>query len=242
MKRTSRRLLIPLTMLALVAAGCGSDSNDAAGTTAAPATDAPATTAAATTAAPATTAATTSTTPAVSGDITVFAAASLTDSFNAVGDAFTAANPDAKATFSFDASSALVQQITQGAPADVFASADTANMDKLTAASLNGTEPVIFATNLLQILRELRKTRIAQIHARVRAYCIRQRRGRAVMQIRRRRPHIAQRRRIDAGERPAESLATGRFDRADVEEREGVARVEVSGVQREADVAGTVRA
>ena len=82
----------------------------------------------------------------------MFAAASLTDSFNAVGEAFTAANPDAKATFSYDASSALVQQITQGAPADVFASADTANMDKLTAASLNGTEPVIFATNLLQII------------------------------------------------------------------------------------------
>jgi molybdate transport system substrate-binding protein len=151
MKRTSRRVFLPLTLLALVAAGCGSDSNDAAGTTAAPATEAPATTAAATTAAPATTAATT-TTPAVSGDITVFAAASLTDSFTAVGKAFTAANPDAKATFSYDASSALVQQITQGAPADVFASADTANMDKLTAASLNGTEPVIFATNVLQII------------------------------------------------------------------------------------------
>ena len=113
MKRTPRRALLPLTLVALVAAGCGSDSNDAAGTTAAPATEAPATTAAATTAAPATTAATT-TTPAVSGAITVFAAASLTDSFNAVGEAFTAANPDAKATFSYDASSALVQQITQG--------------------------------------------------------------------------------------------------------------------------------
>ena len=49
MKRTSRRLLVPLTLLALVAAGCGSDSNDAAGTTAAPATEAAATTAAATT-------------------------------------------------------------------------------------------------------------------------------------------------------------------------------------------------
>ena len=82
----------------------------------------------------------------------MFAAASLTDAFNAVGTAFTAANPEAKATFSYDASSALVQQITQGAPADLFASADTANMDKLTAASLNGTEPVIFATNLLQII------------------------------------------------------------------------------------------
>ena len=64
----------------------------------------------------------------------VFAAASLTDSFTEIGTAFTAANPDAKATFSFDASSALVTQITEGAPADVFASADVANMDKLVDA------------------------------------------------------------------------------------------------------------
>jgi molybdate transport system substrate-binding protein len=88
------------------------------------------------------------TTPPVTGNITVFAAASLTDSFNAVGAAFTKANPNAKVTFSFDASSALVNQITQGAPADLFASADTANMDKLTKASLNGAAPVAFATNL----------------------------------------------------------------------------------------------
>ena len=45
-----------------------------------------------------------------------------------------------------------MQQIIEGAPADVFASADTANMDKLTDAGLNGTEPVIFATNLLTII------------------------------------------------------------------------------------------
>ena len=88
----------------------------------------------------------------VEGDITVFAAASLTESFTEVGDAFTAANPEATATFSFDASSALVQQITEGAPADVFASADTNNMTKLTDAALNGSEPVIFATNLLTII------------------------------------------------------------------------------------------
>ena len=129
----------------------------AASTTAAAA--APATTAAPeTTAEPATTAATTTEAPAstapagVEGDITVFAAASLTESFTEVGDAFTAANPDATATFSFDASSALVQQITEGAPADVFASADTANMTKLTDAGLNGSEPEIFATNLLTII------------------------------------------------------------------------------------------
>ena len=91
-------------------------------------------------------------TASVEGDITVFAAASLTEAFTEVGEAFTAANPDATATFSFDASSALVQQITEGAPADVFASADTANMDKLTDAGLNGSDPVIFATNLLTII------------------------------------------------------------------------------------------
>lgn len=92
------------------------------------------------------------TSPGVEGDITVFAAASLSGAFNEIGDAFTKANPDAKVTFSFDASSALAQQITQGAPADVFASADTANMDKLTSEQLNGTAPVIFATNLLGVI------------------------------------------------------------------------------------------
>ena len=89
---------------------------------------------------------------AVQGHITVFAAASLTDAFNEIGAAFTQAHPQAKATFSYDASSALVQQITQGAPADLFASADQANMDKLAKAGLNGTPPQVFATNLLGII------------------------------------------------------------------------------------------
>jgi molybdate transport system substrate-binding protein len=149
MTSTRRLLLVPLAVLALGAASCGSDDDGGASadtTAAAATTEAPATTAAATTEKP------TTTTPGVEGDITVFAAASLTDAFTEVGAAFTAANPDAKATFSFDASSALVQQITEGAPADVIASADTANMDKLTEAGLNGTEPVIFATNLLTII------------------------------------------------------------------------------------------
>jgi molybdate transport system substrate-binding protein len=120
-------LLVAFAVLALGAASCGGD-DDGGGP------------------------ADTTTTPGVEGDITVFAAASLTGAFTEVGEAFTAANPDAKAIFSFDASSALVQQIIEGAPADVFASADTANMDKLTEAGLNGTEPVIFATNLLTIV------------------------------------------------------------------------------------------
>ena len=148
MTRTSRFLLVPIAVLALGTAACGSDDDGGSADTTAEAatTEAPATTAAASTEAP------TTTTPGVEGDITVFAAASLTEAFTEVGEAFTAANPDAKATFSFDASSALVQQITEGAPADVFASADTANMDKLTEAGLNGTDPVVFATNLLTII------------------------------------------------------------------------------------------
>ena len=159
MTKTSRLLLIPVAALALITAACGDDDDDdgAAATSAAPAAADPA--AAATTAGPATTAAPATTeAPAttaaagVEGDITVFAAASLTESFTEIGDAFTVANPEASATFSFDASSALVQQITEGAPADVFASADTNNMDKLTDASLNGSEPEIFATNLLTII------------------------------------------------------------------------------------------
>ena len=88
----------------------------------------------------------------VEGDVLVFAAASLTDAFNELGSTFTEDNPDATVTFNFASSSQLATQITEGAPADVFASADTANMDKLVEAGLNGDEPEIFATNLLTII------------------------------------------------------------------------------------------
>lgn len=88
------------------------------------------------------------------GEVTVFAAASLTAAFTEVGDAFMAENPDASITFNFAASSELVTQIGEGAPADVFASADQGNMTKLTDAGNNATEPKIFATNLLEIIVE----------------------------------------------------------------------------------------
>jgi molybdate transport system substrate-binding protein len=133
-----RRVLIGLlASLSLATAACSSSSKSSSS----------ASTTASTTAPSATTAA-----PAVTGHITVFAAASLTGAFTDMGKAFSQAFPQASATFDFDASSALVQQITQGAPADVFASADTTNMDKLTKPALNGSEPVIFATNLLAII------------------------------------------------------------------------------------------
>ena len=65
--------------------------------------------------------------------MTVFAAASLTDSFTEIGDAFEAANPDSNVMFNFAGSSDLVAQISEGAVADVFASADLDNMTKVTA-------------------------------------------------------------------------------------------------------------
>lgn len=86
------------------------------------------------------------------GDVTVFAASSLTAAFSEIGEAFTVAYPEANVTFNFAASSELVTQIGEGARADVFASADQGNMTKLTDAGNNATEPEIFATNLLEIM------------------------------------------------------------------------------------------
>lgn len=91
-------------------------------------------------------------TDTASGDIVVFAAASLTEAFTELGDAFTAEFPDATVTFNFAASSQLVTQIIEGAPADVYASADWSNMAKLTDADAAQGEPVVFADNLSEII------------------------------------------------------------------------------------------
>ncbi|GLY28085.1 molybdate ABC transporter substrate-binding protein [Kineosporia sp. NBRC 101731] len=85
-----------------------------------------------------------------SGEITVFAAASLTGSFTTLGKAFEDENPGTKVTFSFGPSSGLAEQISQGAPADVFASAATKNMDQVVEAG-NASEPVTFANNTMEI-------------------------------------------------------------------------------------------
>ncbi|MFT2815939.1 molybdate ABC transporter substrate-binding protein [Leifsonia sp. A12D58] len=92
-----------------------------------------------------------STTEALEGSITVFAAASLTKTFTALGAAFEEAHPGTHVTFSFAGSSDLVTQLTEGAPADVFASADEANMAKVTTADLASGAPIDFATNVLTI-------------------------------------------------------------------------------------------
>lgn len=83
--------------------------------------------------------------------LTVFAAASLTSTFTELGKQFEADHDGVKVVFNFAGSSDLVAQIQQGAPADVFASADTANMDKATGDDLVEGDPVDFATNVLEI-------------------------------------------------------------------------------------------
>jgi len=85
------------------------------------------------------------------GNLTVLAAASLSESFKELGTAFEAKYAGSKVTFSFDASSALATQANGGAPADLFASADQANMKKVTDAG-NATNPRVFAHNKLAII------------------------------------------------------------------------------------------
>ncbi|ONI68357.1 molybdate ABC transporter substrate-binding protein [Kribbella sp. ALI-6-A] len=83
----------------------------------------------------------------VSGTVNVFAAASLTGSFSQLGKDFEKAHPGVRVVFNFGGSSALAQQINQGAPADVFASAAPKNLDQVTDKGTATT----FARNQLQI-------------------------------------------------------------------------------------------
>jgi molybdate transport system substrate-binding protein len=113
-------------VLVLVLAGCGSDDASVSTTTTAPSD--------------------------LRGDLTVVAASSLTDAFGAIAVAFEAANQGVDVELSFDGSSRLATAIIEGAPADVFASADDANLAKVADADLTTGAPVVFATNVLQIV------------------------------------------------------------------------------------------
>ncbi len=88
----------------------------------------------------------------LSGSISVFAAASLTASFNALGASFQTAHPGVTSKFNYAGSPTLVTQIEQGGPADVFASADTTNMDKLTTDGFTVGSSSVFAHNQLEIV------------------------------------------------------------------------------------------
>ncbi|MBX7269360.1 molybdate ABC transporter substrate-binding protein [Micromonospora sp. Llam7] len=83
--------------------------------------------------------------------MTVFAAASLTESFTRIGADFEAAHQGVRVTFSFAGSSALATQINQGAPADVFAAAAPANTTTVTEAGNGDGEPVVVVRNRLVI-------------------------------------------------------------------------------------------
>ncbi|GAA2715407.1 molybdate ABC transporter substrate-binding protein [Micromonospora olivasterospora] len=87
----------------------------------------------------------------VTGTVTVFAAASLTESFTQIGREFEAANPGSAVRFNFAGSSALATQINQGAPADVFASAAPTNMKTVTDAGNGDGAATTFVKNQLVI-------------------------------------------------------------------------------------------
>jgi molybdate transport system substrate-binding protein len=89
---------------------------------------------------------------APSSELTVYAAASLKGAIEAARAAYEAANPGAAVTVSTDSSAALATQIEQGAPADVFLSADTANPRKLVDGGYADGDAVPFAANTLTII------------------------------------------------------------------------------------------
>jgi len=88
------------------------------------------------------------------GSLVVFAATSLTDAFNKIGEEFKAAHPGVTVKFNYNGSSSLATQITQGAPADVFASASPTNMKTVTDQNLASTTPKIFTANQGEIMVE----------------------------------------------------------------------------------------
>jgi molybdate transport system substrate-binding protein len=126
MRHPIRSAAVLLAVGALLVAGCGDDNTSSTTTTTKPAST-------------------------VTGNLTVSGAASLTGAFGQIDQDFTAANPGVKVTPTFDSSGTLSQQILSGAPVDVFASADDANMKKVTDAGLAGTSTV-FARNKLVIV------------------------------------------------------------------------------------------
>jgi molybdate transport system substrate-binding protein len=85
---------------------------------------------------------------------TVFAAASLVEAFTELGDAFEAAHPDSNVEFNFASSADLATQIIEGARADIFASADAKNVDRVRGSSVPIGDVRTFATNFLEIMVE----------------------------------------------------------------------------------------
>jgi len=128
--------VIAASLAGITVAGCSSSSSTGASSPAS--SSSPAASASA------------SSSAALSGSITVFAASSLKEAFTTIGNQFEAAHPGVKVTFSFGASSTLATQITNGAPADVFASASPKNMQQVVTAG-DASNPVNFAKNVMEV-------------------------------------------------------------------------------------------
>ncbi len=133
------RLVVALSGLALLLAACSGSGSSAAPSAAAPS---PAASTAASGPAPA----------ASGGELTILAAASLKGALEQAKTAYEAANPGTTLVVSTDSSSALETQIEQGAPADVFLSADTTDPQKLVDNGLAEGDPVTFAGNKLTVI------------------------------------------------------------------------------------------
>jgi molybdate transport system substrate-binding protein len=129
----TRALLVLPAVAALTLTACGGSSSDSAAGSSSSA------------------AASSSSGAGLSGTLTVFAAASLTDVFGDLGDQLEAGNPGLDVQFNFGGSSALATQLTQGAPADVFASANEKQMAVVTDAGLQAADPTVFTENVLEI-------------------------------------------------------------------------------------------
>ncbi len=103
--------------------------------------------------------------PAPSRALSVFAAASLTEAFRDLGKSFESAHPGVIVSFNFAGSQQLREQLAQGAPGDVFASANTKEMDAAAAASLVAADSVKpFARNKLTVIYPRKgPTRVASL-------------------------------------------------------------------------------
>jgi molybdate transport system substrate-binding protein len=97
------------------------------------------------------TAADASASPKLSGTVTVFAAASLKESFEKLGAEFERRHPGTEVTFNFGGSDSLAAGITNGAPADVFAAASPKTMSLVTDRDGTAGKPVTFVRNQLEI-------------------------------------------------------------------------------------------
>jgi molybdate transport system substrate-binding protein len=90
--------------------------------------------------------------PDLSGELSVLAAASLTEPFTELADRFESGHPDAEVRLAFDSSATLAEQVVQGAPADVLATADEPTMAVAVDAGATDGDPEVFATNRLVLV------------------------------------------------------------------------------------------